>query len=48
MSTIRRLMCMLFGHSFDPGINHEMSIYSHCSRCGELVPGGRFYRRTRR
>lgn len=48
MSYLRRLLCLLFGHEFDPGINHEMSIYLHCARCGELVPGGRLCRRTRR
>ena len=48
MSNIRRALWRLFGHQHDPGINPEMSIYFHCSRCGELAPGELAYRRARR
>lgn len=48
MSHLRRALCWLLGHQHDPEINPEMSIYYHCSRCGELAPGERCYRRLRR
>jgi hypothetical protein len=48
MNTLKRLMCWAFGHIHHPWINPELSVFFHCSRCGELAPGARFRLRSRR
>jgi hypothetical protein len=48
MSYLRRIVCLMFGHRFQDGINHYLSIYMHCDRCGELVRGGRSTKRALR